>query len=263
MYFSETSSNYSLMKSSLLILLFLIMSVSSFSQVTSLAGLHPALPGEIDHSKPMMIDGVTTPVFSADGIQIAPEKLGEYFSSGELTLEPYCNDKKEVKAFVFRKLTEEEKKMMGGMMKMPVDEMTSEEKAHPIEGVLTDMKGNTIKISDLKGKVVVINFWFIACKPCTMEIPELNHIVAEYAGKDVVFLGVALDELKDLKKFLKQKPFDYQICPKSDQFANDMKVMSYPTHFVIGRDGVLQFKTSGYSPATIPTLKEAINAAIN
>jgi len=242
---------------------FVLFSMISFSQVTSLAGLHPALPGEIDHSQPMMVDGVTTPVFSADGVQIAPEKLGEYFSSGDLMLEPYCNDKKEVKAFVFRKLSEEEKKMMGGMMKMPVGEISDEEKAHPIDGVLTDMKGNTIKISDLKGKVVVINFWFIACKPCTMEIPELNHIVAEYAGKDVVFLGVALDEAKALKKFLKEKSFDYRICPEGDQFANDMKVMSFPTHFVIGKDGFLQFKTSGFSPTTIPTLQEAINAALH
>ncbi len=250
------------MKSIFSLVIFLLLSVSSFSQVTSLAGLHPALPGEIDHSQPMMIDGVTTPVFSPEGVQIAPEKLGEYFSSGELTLEPYCNDKKEVKAFVFRKLSEEEKKMMSKMM-VPVDEISAEEKNHPIDGVLTDMKGNKIKISDFIGKVVVINFWFIACKPCTMEMPELNHVAAEYAGKDVVFLGVALDEAKALKKFLKEHPFDYRICAKSDQFANEMKVMSFPTHFVIGRDGILQFKTSGFSPTTIPTLKEAINAALN
>ncbi len=253
----------SFMRSIISIVLLLTWSVSSFSQATSLAGLHPALPGEIDHSQPMMIDGVTTPVFSADGLQIAPEKLGEFFSSGELTLEPYVNDKKEVKAFVFRKLTEEEQKMMGGMMKRPMDEITADEKAHPIDGVLTDMKGNKVKISDFKGKVVVINFWFIACKPCTMEMPELNHVVTEFNGKDVVFLGVALDDAKALKKFLKEHTFDYQIFAKSDQFANEMGVMSFPTHFVIGKDGILQFKTSGFSPSTIPTLKEAINAALN
>jgi len=246
----------------LLVASLMLFSIISFSQVSSLAGLHPASPGEIDHSKPMMIDGVTTPVFSADGLQIAPEKLGEFFSSGELTLEPYVNDKKEVKAFVFRKLTEEEQKMMGGMMKRPMDEITADEKAHPIDGVLTDMKGNKVKISDFIGKVVVINFWFIACKPCTMEMPELNHLVTEFNGKDVVFLGVALDEAKDLKKFLKEHAFDYRIFSKGDQFANEMGVMSFPTHFVIGRDGILQFKTSGFSPTTIPTLKEAINAAL-
>ena len=250
------------MKYPLFILLFTFLSCSVFSQVTSLEGLHAALPGEIDPSQPMMIDGITTPVFSPDGVKIAPEKLGEYFTSGELTLEPYCNEKKEVKAFVFRKLTEEEKKMMGGMMKMPVDGITEEEKAHPIEGVLTDMKGNKVKISDFKGKVVVINFWFIACKPCTMEMPELNHVVTEFSGKDVVFLGVALDETKDLKNFLKEHAFDYRIFANSDLFANEMGVMSFPTHFVIGRDGILQFKTSGFSPTTIPTLKEAINAAL-
>ena len=249
------------MKSILSFFFFTFLSCSVFSQVTSLEGLHAALPGEIDHSQPMMIDGVTTPVFSPEGVKIAPEKLGEYFSSGELTLEPYCNDKKEVKAFVFRKLSEEEKKMMSKMM-IPVDEISAEEKNHPIDGVLTDLKGNKVKISDFKGKVVVINFWFIACKPCTMEMPELNHVVTEFNGKDVVFLGVALDEVKDLKKFLKEHAFDYRIFATGDQFANEMGVMSFPTHFVIGRDGILQFKTSGFSPTTIPTLKEAINAAL-
>jgi peroxiredoxin len=249
------------MKSFFSFIFFTVFSFFSFSQVTSLEGLHAALPGEIDHSQPMMIDGVTTPVFSPEGVKIAPEQLGEYFSSGELTLEPYCNDKKEVKAFVFRKLSEEEKKMMSKMM-IPVDEISAEEKNHPIDGVLTDLKGNKVKISDFKGKVVVINFWFIACKPCTMEMPELNHVVTEFNGKDVVFLGIALDEAKDLKKFLKEHAFDYRIFANSDQFAKEMGVISFPTHFVIGRDGILQFKTSGFSPTTISTLKEAINAAL-
>jgi peroxiredoxin len=240
---------------------FVLISAISFSQVTSLEGLRAALPGEIDHSQPMMIDGVTTPVFTAEGVKVAPEKLGEYFSSNEYTLEPFVNAKKELKAFVFRQLSEEEKKMMSKMM-IPVEEISSEEKNHPIDGVLTDMKGNKVKISDFKGKVVVINFWFIACKPCTMEMPELNHVVTEFNGKDVVFLGVALDEVKDLKKFLKEHAFDYRIFAAGDQFANEMGVMSFPTHFVIGRDGILQFKTSGFSPTTIPTLKEAINAAL-
>ena len=240
---------------------FVLISAISFSQVTSLEGLRAALPGEIDHSQPMMIDGVTTPVFTAEGVKVAPEKLGEYFSSNEYTLEPFVNAKKELKAFVFRKLSEEEKKMMSKMM-IPVEEISSDEKNHPIDGVLTDMKGNKVKISDFKGKVVVINFWFIACKPCTMEMPELNHVVTEFNGKDVVFLGVALDEVKDLKKFLKDHAFDYRIFAAGDQFANEMGVMSFPTHFVIGRDGILQFKTSGFSPTTIPTLKDAINTAL-
>jgi peroxiredoxin len=240
---------------------FVLISAISFSQVTSLEGLRAALPGEIDHSQPMMIDGVTTPVFTAEGVKVAPEKLGEYFSSNEYTLEPFVNAKKELKAFVFRKLSEEEKKMMSKMM-IPVEEISSDEKNHPIDGVLTDMKGNKVKISDFKGKVVVINFWFIACKPCTMEMPELNHVVTEFNGKDVVFLGVALDEVKDLKKFLKEHAFDYRIFAAGDQFANEMGVMSFPTHFVIGRDGILQFKTSGFSPTTIPTLKDAINTAL-
>ena len=50
-----------------------------------------------------------------------------------------------------------------------------------------DMNGNSYSLGILKGKVVVINFWFVECKPCVIEMPELNEIVEKYKSEEVVF----------------------------------------------------------------------------
>jgi thiol-disulfide isomerase/thioredoxin len=49
--------------------------------------------------------------------------------------------------------------------------------------------GKRLKLSALKGKVVVLNFWFIGCAPCIAELPALNKLVDEYKGEDVVFIA--------------------------------------------------------------------------
>ena len=57
-----------------------------------------------------------------------------------------------------------------------------------------DMNGKTYSLSSLKGKIVVINFWFVECKPCLIEMPDLNEIVEKYKSEEVVFLAFALNE---------------------------------------------------------------------
>jgi thiol-disulfide isomerase/thioredoxin len=100
------------------------------------------------------------------------------------------------------------------------------------------MDGKTYDIAALRGKVVVLNFWFIGCAPCRMEIPGLNTLVKEFANKDVVFLALALDEEKDLKEFLKKTPFAYTIIPKTSEIADLHSVEGFPTHIIIDRKGM-------------------------
>src|SRR2546429_8515774 len=58
----------------------------------------------------------------------------------------------------------------------------------------TSLDGREIDSAKLRGKVVVANFWFTGCGPCKAEIPDLNRLTREFAGKDVVFLAFTLDE---------------------------------------------------------------------
>ena len=65
---------------------------------------------------------------------------------------------------------------------------------------------NEINWESLKGKVVVLEFWNIACKPCIESIPHINALVDHYRDKPVAFLSVSDDDESRLKKFLKQHP---------------------------------------------------------
>ncbi len=65
----------------------------------------------------------------------------------------------------------------------------------------TDAEGRTVALSDLKGKVVVVDVWATWCGPCKGEIPHLKKLEEQYHGKDVVFLSISIDEAKDRQKW--------------------------------------------------------------
>ena len=65
-----------------------------------------------------------------------------------------------------------------------------------------DVNGKMVSLSDFKGKVVLVDVWATWCGPCRGEIPHLKKLEEEMHGKDVVFLGVSVDEVKDKQKWL-------------------------------------------------------------
>ncbi len=123
----------------------------------------------------------------------------------------------------------------------------------------TDIKGTKYKLKELKGKVVVLNFWFINCPPCRAEILELNKLVQEYKdSSNIVFLAIALDDKKDLKEFFKSNPFDYTIIDSGRDIANQYNVTAYPTHAVIDQNGKAYFHTTGAGSTIAYWLKKSI-----
>jgi peroxiredoxin len=118
-----------------------------------------------------------------------------------------------------------------------------------------DMNGNRIELSALRGKVVVINLWFINCPNCLDEIKQLNQLVDDYKGRsDVVFLGLAASAKPALEKFLVKNPFNYTIVPNAQmiiltKFGTPDKSgeinVPFPMHYVIDRDGRVVLKEQG------------------
>lgn len=127
----------------------------------------------------------------------------------------------------------------------------------------TDIYGNDVQFSDLKGKVIVLNFWFVACPPCILEMPELNKLVEEYEqNKSIVFIGLALDSKNHLGKFLSHTDFDYQIIPNSKKIAKQFKVGAYPSHIIIDKKGIVRYASIGFENGSIDKLKSAIKKAM-
>ncbi len=116
----------------------------------------------------------------------------------------------------------------------------------PFESVV-DIDGNVIKKEDLAGKVVVINYWFIGCRPCMMEMPELNEVVAKFKENEVVFLAFANEIAPRVSLFLTKHPFNYMIIP--DQMTKTLAkgITVFPTHFIVDKEGIISERMTGYS----------------
>ena len=117
------------------------------------------------------------------------------------------------------------------------------------------MDGTTIDTAALKGKIVVLNLWFINCPNCRDEIKLLNDLVDQYKGnKDVVFIALAASKKPDLEKFLAKNLFKYQIVPNADmiilsKFGTPDKdgslSLPFPMHYVLDRSGNIVMKMQG------------------
>jgi len=125
------------------------------------------------------------------------------------------------------------------------------------------LDGTTFDLTSLKGKVVVLNFWFIGCAPCRVEMPHLNALVKEFKpNQDVVFIGNATDGAKHLKQFLAKTTFNYHIVADGAQIASKYGVGAYPTHIVIAKDGTISSQSIGGSTDIDTSLRLRINRAL-
>ncbi|NLD49859.1 MAG: TlpA family protein disulfide reductase [Clostridiaceae bacterium] len=111
---------------------------------------------------------------------------------------------------------------------------------------LTDLNGNTVKLSDYKGKVVILNFWASWCPPCVGEMPDFDKVNRKLvAGDDAVILAVNLtDGRKETeekaRKFIKDKGYSLNVLLDKDGSAADQyMIYSIPTTYIINRDGTL------------------------
>lgn len=103
----------------------------------------------------------------------------------------------------------------------------------------TSIDGQNIELSKLRGKVVVLNFWFTKCKPCIAEMPDLNQLVDHYAGKEVAFISFAPEDKAKLELFFQKHPFKFTSVPESESIRRDVfKLFSiWPYAVIIDREG--------------------------
>jgi len=112
---------------------------------------------------------------------------------------------------------------------------------------LTDLNNKKWDSKDLRGKTIVINFWFTACKPCIAEMIYLNKLVEENNDSSVVFIAPAPENEAQIKKFLKKYAFEYKITPSSTDFISSMNIENFPTHLVVDKEGIIRQVFIGYA----------------
>ncbi len=124
---------------------------------------------------------------------------------------------------------------------------------------LTSLNGKTYKSQDLKGKIVLLNFWFTSCRPCIEELPDINELVREFQSEDIVFIAPTFDPQPKVEKFLNRFDFRYDIVSDVKDFVLANNVRSFPTHFVIDQEGYIDKVVIGYSVLTDNMLRKSIN----
>lgn len=127
---------------------------------------------------------------------------------------------------------------------------------------LAGLDGKTVKLSDFKGKVVVLNFWATWCPPCRREIPDLIALQKKY-GKDLVVVGVSLDEngLAAVKSFVAKNGINYPVVMGDQKIASAYGgITAIPTTFVIDRAGKIAGHIEGGTD--LAGFESAIKAAL-
>ncbi len=118
----------------------------------------------------------------------------------------------------------------------------------------TALNGEVFNLSELKGKIVVLTFWSTKCPICAAEIPKLNQLAKKYQDKNIVFLGLTMENANKVSAHLKKNPFNFNILPNSfgvvlkyaDKDRDGNVSMGFPAHYVVNQKGEIALKTSGF-----------------
>lgn len=129
----------------------------------------------------------------------------------------------------------------------PISASSSESIEPAPDFTLTLLDGSSFRLSDHKGKPVLINFFASWCLPCREEMPVLEKIVRDYQPKDVVFLGIAVDDTEEkMKDFIKRYDVTFPVgLDKTGEVQKFFGLYGIPTTYFIDRNGMIRYFHSG------------------
>ncbi len=114
---------------------------------------------------------------------------------------------------------------------------------------LKSVDGKTVKSSEFKDKVLILDFWATWCPPCVKEIPGFIELQKEYGDKGLVVIGVSLDQDGPgvVRKFMDKMNVNYPIVMGDDKIVEDFGgIEGIPTTFIIDKSGKIVNKHVGY-----------------
>jgi len=118
-------------------------------------------------------------------------------------------------------------------------EADDRKREHP-EFTLKDLSGKTWTFAELRGKVVLVNFWATWCPPCRKEMPDLETLYGRFSSKGLVVLGISDEEAAKVEPFIRERKVSFPVLLDPGRKVNEMFVVEgIPKSFVYDREGKL------------------------
>ena len=107
---------------------------------------------------------------------------------------------------------------------------------------LQDVSGKNVRLADLKGRVVLVEFWATWCPPCRDEIPSIERLHTQYGAKGLTVLAVALDEgaWDEVKAFIAEQKITYTVLKGTEDVSAKYMVRLIPATFLIDKQGLIK-----------------------
>jgi len=135
--------------------------------------------------------------------------------------------------------------------------------SHPApDFTLTTTDGETLTLSELKGKPVLLNFWATWCPPCRAEMPYIQAAHEAYKGAGLVVVAVDVQEGREkVSQFARELGLTFPLAlDTTGQVGTTYQVRAFPTSFFIDREGIIRSTFTG--PMTSPVLEERLRAIV-
>jgi len=128
---------------------------------------------------------------------------------------------------------------------------------------LTDLEGKVYTLEDLKGKIVVLNFWFTKCAPCVKEIPDLNKMIQKYGTEKVAYFAITFDNNALIDEFLKKHQVDFTIIPEDKKTIDQFNISFYPTNIVLDKEGKVVFVNDFFMKDMVEDMNKLIKKLLS
>lgn len=128
----------------------------------------------------------------------------------------------------------------------------------------TTLEGTAVGPEDLRGKVVVVNFWATWCPPCRLEIPALQSLYEDREGEDVLVIGLSTDQagLEAVRAFLAERGVTYPVGMATPELRRGFGgISALPTTFILDREGVIRHRVFGFFAP--PAMRAAVNRLLD
>ena len=126
---------------------------------------------------------------------------------------------------------------------------------------LPTLKGDTVRLADLKGKVVLLDFFYKSCPPCCAAMPFLQSLQEKYGDKGFMVIGIDPKddpEKMDMAGFLAKRDITYTVLFAGRELGDTYRISAYPTLFFLDREGNIVIRETGFSKTIESAIEEQL-----